>query len=416
MVANEPILLEMTFSNSLANVTPAGTPVAQNTNGDNIYATANNQSLFMLLGTGQAAAPFNIPAGTRAVFYLMNTPQTVQNVLFQFQQPLGVPLNMALSGVTLSSQNQGAPLQQQITNPNNPQDLLLVINVSTQAPAPVINNPNPPAQNLAANPLAVPNVIPQQNSGNSRGGGSGGIGVSRTLDVNGLVGAEISPTLPSQNCFPDIADLSESQKTAICELKGTVIRGKPQPDGSFLFDPHALLNRAEAAKIISYALVDLESGEIASRESEILEYFKNQHASNPILENKPTMYSDVAEDKWFAPPVVWLSENDVVKGYGDSGLFGPQNPLLRVELEKVSLLYFSKIVLRNKPKNFIREYLEKFNERGIAYEWWAPFYAFSQSSLNSTELVSLPPDKTITRAVFTEYFYHLLKLVAEKVD
>lgn len=61
------------------------------------------------------------------------------------------------------------------------------------------------------------------------------------------------------------------------------------------------------------------------------------------LEGKPEVsgkskFTDVSDGQWFADPVIWASENQIVKGYGD-GSFQPNRPISRQEMAAILFRY-----------------------------------------------------------------------------
>ena len=58
-------------------------------------------------------------------------------------------------------------------------------------------------------------------------------------------------------------------------------------------------------------------------------------AGKPEVKGKST-FSDVADDAWYAKPVIWAAENEVTGGIGD-GKFGPENTCTRAQV--VTFLY-----------------------------------------------------------------------------
>lgn len=62
-----------------------------------------------------------------------------------------------------------------------------------------------------------------------------------------------------------------------------------------------------------------------------------QEAGSPDAAG-PTPYTDVPEDAWYAPPVMWCTGNGAVAGYG-SGRFGPEDPITREQLISVLWRY-----------------------------------------------------------------------------
>ncbi|MGE4483975.1 MAG: S-layer homology domain-containing protein [Oscillospiraceae bacterium] len=83
--------------------------------------------------------------------------------------------------------------------------------------------------------------------------------------------------------------------------------------GSAVFEPEANLTRAMFVTILW------------------------RYAGSPVI-SAAARFSDVAQDSWYAAPVVWAEENDIVKGYGD-GTFGPADLVSRQQAAVIFLNY-----------------------------------------------------------------------------
>lgn len=85
--------------------------------------------------------------------------------------------------------------------------------------------------------------------------------------------------------------------------------------GTSLFMPEANINRAQVAQVVT-----------------------NLANEDPMQDvTYPTRFSDVPADAWFAFPIFWASQANVVTGYGDTGVFGPYDNATREQL--ATMLY-----------------------------------------------------------------------------
>ncbi|MDE7245991.1 MAG: S-layer homology domain-containing protein, partial [Oscillospiraceae bacterium] len=62
-----------------------------------------------------------------------------------------------------------------------------------------------------------------------------------------------------------------------------------------------------------------------------------QEAGSPAVSGPPA-YTDVSGSAWYAPSIIWCTENESVNGYG-GGLFGPEDPLTREQIVAVLWRY-----------------------------------------------------------------------------
>ncbi|HHW30229.1 MAG TPA: S-layer homology domain-containing protein, partial [Clostridiaceae bacterium] len=92
---------------------------------------------------------------------------------------------------------------------------------------------------------------------------------------------------------------------------------------------------------------------------------------------KTSAFQDVDENAWYAPYVVWATENGIVKGYGN-GLFGPDDYITR---EQIALMISRFASVQNytlpeaaeaiefadsdKISSYAREAVEKVQKAGI---------------------------------------------------
>ncbi len=80
------------------------------------------------------------------------------------------------------------------------------------------------------------------------------------------------------------------------------------------------------------------------------------------IEGEPTVsgaskFSDVKEGEYYTDPVKWASNNHIVNGYGNTGKFGPTNPIIRQDLA---------VILNNYAKYKGYPYEENFDLSGFA--------------------------------------------------
>lgn len=129
------------------------------------------------------------------------------------------------------------------------------------------------------------------------------------------------PSIPQQN---ESQDAALRRKVVYAAVKYGIVSG--YPDGTFR--PDALVNRAEAMKILSLA------------------------AQLPVTEDSEQIeisFSDVANTDWFLFPLRLAVYHGILTGY-DDGTFRPTQPITRAEAAKIVYL-----ALRNNP--FINGYV-----------------------------------------------------------
>lgn len=138
------------------------------------------------------------------------------------------------------------------------------------------------------------------------------------------------------------------------------------------FYPEQPLLRAQTAKIFSELAVN-ENGESCYREEEIVW----------------SRYSDVARTAWYAAPIGFMSDNNIMKGY-ENGCFYPERAITRAE--------FAALIFRLQQDGKERQASHFFD---VSEQHWATqAIAFSAEKgyLSGYEDGSFRPEREITRA------------------
>lgn len=181
--------------------------------------------------------------------------------------------------------------------------------------------------------------------------------------------------------FSDVPE-NHKQYAAIESLKNLKIINGYQ-DGTF--KPTKPVSRAEALKLV-----------LVSAEKEIEE---------TVAESG---FTDVSLEAWYAPITKKGKALKIVKGYGDTGKFQPDNQVRKSEFVKMLLESFEKDVSKHKnPKTPLAS--------DVPVEaWFSPYMSYAKTigvispSMNN----QLQPDKKLTRGECAEIIYKLL--VVEK--
>lgn len=177
--------------------------------------------------------------------------------------------------------------------------------------------------------------------------------------------------------YPDVKE--DNQHYAAVEFLSErgVIEG--YDDGSF--KPEALVNRAEAMKMISIAF------NLASEKKEYAETFP-----------------DVKATDWFFTYVMSAQNNGVVKGY-PSGKFLPAQTVNLAETLKMAMLS-GKFTLPTEVGGNL--YLDVKKD-----EWFAPYVLFAREKnvVFSDDYGYLSPNQAMTRGRFAEVVYRLMRVL-----
>lgn len=176
---------------------------------------------------------------------------------------------------------------------------------------------------------------------------------------------EIFADVPGSYLFADAISYLKEQNIVSGYADGT-------------FKPESTLNRAEALKIILVA------------------------NSIPI-DGRPTDFTDVAQDQWFAKYVGTAVQRAIVKGYGDK-TFKPGNTISRAEFLKIAILTAG---IEPNPDIQTKSYPDV-----SADQWFAKFFQFAKDHqlLRVQTGGHIVPNKPITRAEAADVIYRISKI------
>ncbi|MCI8283737.1 MAG: carbohydrate-binding domain-containing protein [Firmicutes bacterium] len=136
--------------------------------------------------------------------------------------------------------------------------------------------------------------------------------------------------------------------------------------GSGLFGPNNNITRAQFAQII---------------------YNKE---SKPAITGE-SAFADVVPGAWYAPAIIWASENGIVKGYG-SGNFGPDNNITREQLSVMLWRYTGSPATADNKLNF------NDSDKISAYAVKALQWAVEQSIVEGKDNGNIDPKSNASRA------------------
>ncbi len=136
--------------------------------------------------------------------------------------------------------------------------------------------------------------------------------------------------------------------------------------GSGLFAPNNNITRAQFAQII---------------------YNKE---SKPAITGE-NAFADVVPGAWYAPAIIWASENGIVKGYG-SGNFGPDNNITREQLSVMLWRYAGSPATADNKLNF------NDSDKISAYAVKALQWAVEQSIVEGKDNGNIDPKSNASRA------------------
>lgn len=138
------------------------------------------------------------------------------------------------------------------------------------------------------------------------------------------------------------------------------------------FDPEYPLSRAQTAMMLSRLSVD-ENG---------TKLYDGKHLYT-------SYYTDVSEQSWFASPIGFMSENNIMNGYED-GCFYPDKPVTRAE--------FAALIFRMERGDAV-EKTSLFSD--VSNEHWAAravAFAYQKGYLTGYDDGNFRPERAITRA------------------
>ena len=129
---------------------------------------------------------------------------------------------------------------------------------------------------------------------------------STSVNFSDITAKDVQFSVVKSVAYADVAaDVWYADEVALASSDGYgYMTGIP---GTNLFMPEAQITRAQVAQVLyNMAGPDL-----------------------PANGTYPTGFSDVEADAWYAAPIFWASQAGIVTGYGDTGLFGPNDKVTR---------------------------------------------------------------------------------------
>ena len=136
-------------------------------------------------------------------------------------------------------------------------------------------------------------------------------------------------------------------------------------------------------------------------------------------ENKPqtdyrAIFSDIAEDKWYTRPVMWAFDRKIVKGYGDTGVFGVSDDITREQMAQMLYAY-----AKNKGYELAADpsALGRFGDTALVSTWAQPAmrWAVTRGVLSGTgdDIPLLNPQGKTTRAECAALIRNLIEKVEQ---
>lgn len=177
--------------------------------------------------------------------------------------------------------------------------------------------------------------------------------------------------------FPDVAsDYKHKQAIDFLSERGVV---EGYPDGSF--KPEALVNRAEAMKIISKAF-----------------------GFNGEGESFEGVFPDVKTSDWFFAFIMRAKDKGVVDGYPD-GKFRPERTVNLAETLKMGILSGEFEVAKEVKADLFLDVKMS--------DWFSPYVLFARSKnvVFSDDYGYLKADQAMTRGKFAEVIYRLMRVL-----
>ncbi len=134
------------------------------------------------------------------------------------------------------------------------------------------------------------------------------------------------------------------------------------------------------------------------------------------MEGKPEIrykdvFPDVAEEEFYAEPVVWAYENGIITGYSDSGKFGPSDPINREQANTILYRYAKAKGLdtdiSSEKTNRAEDFLDYGNVSEYAKE--AVSWAVGIHMMMGQDRLLEPKDNTnraVAAALLMRYYYY----------
>ena len=122
-----------------------------------------------------------------------------------------------------------------------------------------------------------------------------------------------------------------------------------------------------------------------------------QMAGKPEVDDKP-VFEDVKDGEYYTNAVMWANANGIVTGYGDSGLFGPNDRINREQMVTMLFRYAKYLEVDDLE---VRESYDKFpdGERVSAFASEVMEWAVGTGIISGYEDGRLAPQDYTNRAV-----------------
>lgn len=184
----------------------------------------------------------------------------------------------------------------------------------------------------------------------------------------------LAPSVSAQS-FSDVPP-RHSSYAAIESLKNLgIINGY----GDGTFGPTNPVTRAEATKMIF-----MSTGE-------------------KISETGASNFRDVLADAWYAPFVSAAQQKGIVKGYGNTGEFRPNNQVTRAEFIKMTLSAFQKDTSKHNNAQNVAPDIH-------SGDWYLPYMSYAKTIglLTPNPNGNLLPNALMNRAECADVLYHMI--------
>ena len=122
-------------------------------------------------------------------------------------------------------------------------------------------------------------------------------------------------------------------------------------------------------------------------------------------------FTDVAADVWYAKPVLWANENNIVSGYG-SGLFGPDDNITREQMAAILNRYAD---FKGYDVSVADNSLAAYTDAGDVFDWALASmeWAVEKKLITGMTTTTLVPQGNATRAQVASILMRYIENVVE---